>query len=91
MAAALKDQALEAYRLHVLRHAAALAFLGAVVVLACMAALWSGSYATPLSELLRGIFGAAEDPAERRGGERLSGTNQLRISTPHIILLRNVS
>ncbi len=61
--AALKDQAPEAYRLHVLRHAAALAFLGAVVVLACVAALWSGSYTTPLSELLRGIFGAAEDPA----------------------------
>ena len=37
------------------------------------------------------LRGAAEDPAERRGGERLSGTNQLRISTPHIILLRNVS
>lgn len=62
MAAVRKAQAPEAYRLHVLRHAAALAFLGAVVVLACVAALWSGSYATPLSELLRGIFGAAEDP-----------------------------
>ena len=41
MAAVRKDQAPEAYRLHVLRHAAALAFLGAVVVIACVAALWS--------------------------------------------------
>lgn len=63
MAAVRKDQAPEAYRLHVLRHAAALAFLGAVVAIACVAALWSGSYATPLPQLLRGIFGAAEDPA----------------------------
>ena len=63
MASVRKDQAPEAYRLHVLRHAAALAFLGAVVVIACVAALWSGSYATPLPQLLQGIFGAAEDPA----------------------------
>lgn len=59
----LRAQAPDVYRRYRLRHAAALAFLGAVVVLACVAALWSGSYATPLPELLRGIFGAAADPS----------------------------
>lgn len=59
----LRAQAPDVYRRYRLRHAAALAFLGAVVVIACVAALWSGSYATPLPELLRGIFGAATDPS----------------------------
>lgn len=59
----LRAQAPDVYRRYRLRHAAALAFLGAVVVIACVAALWSGSYATPLPELLRGIFGAAADPS----------------------------
>ena len=59
----LRAQAPDVYRRYRLRHTAALAFLGAVVVLACVISLWSGSYATPLPELLRGIFGAAADPS----------------------------
>lgn len=59
----LRAQAPDVYRRYRLRHTAALAFLGVVVLLACVISLWSGSYATPLSQLLRGIFGTASDPS----------------------------